>query len=74
MAAVAELRAEYPSDAFEPTMRWYGEQREWQPRFRCNDCSGMVYNTDPANPTDNFRVHLRNAGHRRKVEARLRGG
>ncbi|MBE7179708.1 MAG: hypothetical protein INR71_00610 [Terriglobus roseus] len=44
---------------------------QWQPRIRCNDCPGKLYNVGPGMSADNFKTHLTNRKHREAVETRL---
>jgi SWI/SNF-related matrix-associated actin-dependent regulator of chromatin subfamily B protein 1 len=46
---------------------------QWLPRIKCVDCPGRLYTAVPENPAENFEVHLKNRGHRDKVEARRAG-
>ncbi|KAB8346142.1 hypothetical protein FH972_023188 [Carpinus fangiana] len=69
------LQSEFKQDSFGPQMRWSDKFQQWQPRIRCNDCPGTLYNTDQADPTKNFRVHLANMKHIQNRNERLaRGG
>ncbi|KAI9654582.1 MAG: SWI/SNF chromatin-remodeling complex subunit [Alyxoria varia] len=43
----------------------------WQPRIRCHDCQGMMYNTDERDPTANFKVHLHHSKHKAKRDERI---
>jgi len=47
---------------------------EWQPRIRCQDCTGKVYTVGPGQTLDNFLVHLKNRAHREVVERRIKRG
>jgi SWI/SNF-related matrix-associated actin-dependent regulator of chromatin subfamily B protein 1 len=42
-----------------------------QPRIRCKDCKGKVYNPGPEETVGNFEKHLRNATHRKRVNERV---
>jgi len=44
---------------------------EMQPRIRCLDCPGKLY-TPGSEMCENFEVHLKNRGHREKVEERMK--
>lgn len=41
------------------------------PRIKCLDCPGKLYTPGPGMTTDNFEVHLKNRGHRERVNARV---
>lgn len=41
------------------------------PRIRCLDCPGKVYTPGPDTSVTNFEVHLKNRGHREKVDQRV---
>ncbi|KAA8564120.1 hypothetical protein EYC84_012101 [Monilinia fructicola] len=41
------------------------------PRIRCHDCPGKLYTPGPDTTVGNFEVHLKNKGHREKVNLRL---
>jgi SWI/SNF-related matrix-associated actin-dependent regulator of chromatin subfamily B member 1 len=41
------------------------------PRIRCHDCPGKLYTPGPDMTAQNFEVHLKNKGHRVKVETRI---
>ncbi|RAL60535.1 hypothetical protein DID88_009731 [Monilinia fructigena] len=41
------------------------------PRIRCHDCPGKLYTPGPDTTVGNFEVHLKNKGHREKVNFRL---
>ncbi|EHA50951.1 transcription regulatory protein SNF5 [Pyricularia oryzae 70-15] len=41
------------------------------PRIRCLDCPGKVYTPGPDTSVINFEVHLKNRGHREKVDQRV---
>lgn len=45
---------------------------QWLPRIKCQDCAGKVYTAGPDNAIENFEVHLKNRGHKDKVEARIK--
>ncbi|KAI1326406.1 SNF5-domain-containing protein [Xylariaceae sp. FL0255] len=49
-----------------PNIKFY-----FLPRIRCHDCPGKLYTPGPEMTASNFEVHLKNGGHRAKVEARL---
>ncbi|KAI1815855.1 SNF5-domain-containing protein [Poronia punctata] len=49
-----------------PHVRFY-----FLPRIRCLDCPGKLYTPGPDTSASNFEVHLKNKGHKEKVEARL---
>ncbi|KAK6219025.1 hypothetical protein LQW54_002527 [Pestalotiopsis sp. IQ-011] len=51
-----------------PNVKFY-----FLPRIRCLDCPGKLYTPGPDMTAINFEVHLKNKGHRDKVNARLRG-
>lgn len=68
------LQEEFAQDSFGPQMRWSDKFQQWQPRIRCNDCPGTLYNTDAADPTKNFRVHLANMKHIQNRNERLARG
>ena len=42
------------------------------PRIRCLDCPGKLYTPGPGQSVENFEVHLRNRGHRERVDARMK--
>jgi SWI/SNF-related matrix-associated actin-dependent regulator of chromatin subfamily B protein 1 len=44
---------------------------QYQPRIRCNDCTGKWYNVRRGKVVEDFEVHLRNRGHMENVKARL---
>lgn len=64
------FRQEFPQDSFDAHMRWSEKHSVWQPRIRCNDCPGTLYNTEEEDPTRNFRIHLLNQKHLRARAAR----
>lgn len=43
----------------------------YYPRIKCLDCPGKNYTPGPETGVSNFEVHLRNRGHREKVDARV---
>ena len=49
-----------------PNVSWY-----FYPRVRCNDCPGRLYTPDDNLGSSNFEVHLKNKGHKLKVNERL---
>ncbi|BFZ60451.1 SWI/SNF chromatin-remodeling complex subunit [Saitoella coloradoensis] len=66
--AIPDLLAKYPNDRFEPA--WSKRDPPgW--RIKCFDCQGMIYQLGPGESLMNFETHLRNRGHRDKVEQRL---
>ncbi|KAL9090807.1 MAG: hypothetical protein Q9159_001748 [Coniocarpon cinnabarinum] len=76
--AVDRLRVECPNDRFEGTMRMNkdvpeGHPEHWQPRIRCFDCSGTLYNVSPNDlELTNFRSHLKFSKHVKAREERIR--
>ncbi|KAL7275170.1 SWI/SNF chromatin-remodeling complex subunit [Rhizina undulata] len=44
----------------------------YTPRIRCHDCPGKLYTPGPEKTVDNFLMHLKNRGHRERVETRVR--
>ncbi|KAK3322166.1 SNF5-like protein [Apodospora peruviana] len=61
---VATADKPFPADA----------QFMYLPRIRCRDCTGKLYTPGPEMTADNFKVHLKNLNHRKKVTLRLAGG
>lgn len=57
-----------PPSATDPTKDC---KLQYQPRIRCNDCTGKWYNVRRGKVVDDFEVHLRNRGHMENVRARL---
>ncbi|KAF2760006.1 SNF5-domain-containing protein [Pseudovirgaria hyperparasitica] len=47
-------------------------KHQFLPRIRCNDCPGKLYTAGPELTLDNFEIHLKNRGHRSKVDERKR--
>lgn len=43
-----------------------------QPRIKCHDCPGKLYNAGEGQTLSNFSVHMKNSKHRKNVENRLR--
>jgi SWI/SNF-related matrix-associated actin-dependent regulator of chromatin subfamily B protein 1 len=59
-----------PGQPLPPTIKYM-----YLPRIRCSDCPGKLYTPGPGTTVENFEVHLKNRGHRDKVEGRVgRGG
>ncbi|KAK9470140.1 uncharacterized protein V1510DRAFT_370882 [Dipodascopsis tothii] len=77
---LANLRGIYTSDEFHAVMRAMQtvDTRTGYvttnpvARIRCSDCPGKLYTPGPGMSVENFEVHLRNKGHRERVDARLR--
>ena len=73
VAALRNLQAKYVSDRYEAILRkpsgQAGAPAEW--RIKCLDCPGKVYTPGPGDTLSNFEVHLRNRGHRERVNKRL---
>ena len=50
-----------------------GDANQWQPRIRCLDCQGTLYNVDQSDPgLANFRNHLKFSKHLKLKEERKR--
>jgi len=47
---------------------------KWSPRIRCHDCPGKLYTPGPEQTVDSFLVHVKNRGHRERVEQRTKAG
>lgn len=45
---------------------------QFMPRIKCHDCPGKLYTAGPEQTVVNFEVHLKNRGHRAKVDERRR--
>ncbi|KXX80498.1 SWI/SNF chromatin-remodeling complex subunit snf5 [Madurella mycetomatis] len=82
LTALADLAKQYPNDSPTPTSPALPDvaaggpippniQFAWLPRIRCRDCPGKSYTAGPDTTVTNFEVHLRNKGHREKVQARV---
>jgi len=71
-AALSKLRSRYPLDSF-GGLRQAGPEPgdSSRPRIRCDDCPGKYYQPGPGRGVDNFEVHLKNRGHRERVEKRM---
>ncbi|KAG0698325.1 SNF5-domain-containing protein [Suillus ampliporus] len=69
--AIRSLQEQYPDDKFEAILRRPVPRAipEW--RMKCLDCPGKLYNSGPGDTLQNYEVHLRNRGHRLRVNARL---
>lgn len=50
-------------------VRW-----EWIPRIRCHDCPGKLYTPGPEQTVESFLVHVKNRGHRERVDQRVEKG
>ncbi|KEQ72069.1 SNF5-domain-containing protein [Aureobasidium namibiae CBS 147.97] len=52
-----------------------GEKQEvkwmWQPRIRCDDCPGRLYNAAREDTVGKFELHIKNRKHKAMVDARL---
>ncbi|KAF5350482.1 hypothetical protein D9756_008684 [Leucocoprinus leucothites] len=68
--AMCNLRDGYPDDKFEivPRKKTSGPPG-W--RMKCSDCPGKLYHTGPGESLSNFKIHLRNRQHRRRVKERV---
>lgn len=83
--ALAVLQKSYSQDNFEGMMRQTaydaadqqvtqagaGVKFRWMPRIRCHDCPGKLYTPGPDKTVENFLMHLKNRGHRERVDARI---
>jgi SWI/SNF-related matrix-associated actin-dependent regulator of chromatin subfamily B protein 1 len=63
---VTELPMPAPPPGQYDTVKWM-----YLPRIRCMDCPGKLYTPGPEETVGNFEVHLKNRGHREKVDARI---
>ncbi|RPA93184.1 SNF5-domain-containing protein [Choiromyces venosus 120613-1] len=45
---------------------------KYSPRIRCHDCPGKLYTPGPNQSIENFLTHLKNRGHRERVEQRVK--
>ncbi|KAI5857515.1 hypothetical protein BZA05DRAFT_383841 [Tricharina praecox] len=47
---------------------------KWIPRIRCHDCPGKLYTPGPEQTVESFLVHVKNRGHRVRVDQRTKTG
>ncbi|KAG0138810.1 hypothetical protein HOY82DRAFT_575386 [Tuber indicum] len=45
---------------------------KYSPRIRCHDCPGKLYTPGPSQSIENFLTHLKNRGHRERVDQRVK--
>jgi SWI/SNF-related matrix-associated actin-dependent regulator of chromatin subfamily B protein 1 len=66
VSTTTELPVTVPPGAVPEGVKWM-----FLPRIRCHDCPGKLYTPGPDTTVGNFEVHLKNKGHREKVNARV---
>ncbi|CUS15031.1 unnamed protein product [Tuber aestivum] len=56
-----------PPHSTNPNVRY-----KYSPRIRCHDCPGKLYTPGPSQSIENFLTHLKNRGHRERVDQRVK--
>jgi SWI/SNF-related matrix-associated actin-dependent regulator of chromatin subfamily B protein 1 len=69
--AMQAMRAKYPTDRFEVTLRKVNASSTPEWRIKCQDCPGKLYTPGPGETLSNYEVHLKNRTHRQRVNERL---
>ncbi|KAF7857288.1 hypothetical protein EAF04_009529 [Stromatinia cepivora] len=69
--SAVSISSETPVPAPPPGTTPEGIKWMYLPRIRCHDCPGKLYTPGPDTTVGNFEVHLKNKGHREKVNLRL---
>ncbi|ESZ92140.1 hypothetical protein SBOR_7471 [Sclerotinia borealis F-4128] len=69
--SAVSMASETPVPAPQPGTNPEGIKWMYLPRIRCHDCPGKLYTPGPDTTVGNFEVHLKNKGHREKVNLRL---
>ncbi|KAI9641530.1 SWI/SNF chromatin-remodeling complex subunit [Ciborinia camelliae] len=69
--SAVSMATETPVPAPQPGTNAEGIKWMYLPRIRCHDCPGKLYTPGPDTTVGNFEVHLKNKGHREKVNIRL---
>lgn len=71
--SAVSISSETPVPAPQPGSNPEGIKWMYLPRIRCHDCPGKLYTPGPDTTVGNFEVHLKNKGHREKVNLRVQG-